>query len=763
MPDNLEEKVTGLSVEEAVALLEIFDKGQNWHTAEQVRDRVFSTLKVGAPLYKPYWFSADTHYNDNIWTQNLADGHGGYYTRTIDFNIRLTNGLLLTHKKNKKLLGCIKHLLAIQVHPRFNSTFFKPSYAQSMITRALYIADWLLLNLERFSILQYDLGLINQNDYTYILGRITDLPISEAVYNLNFKAEYYIRRQINLIDEDDFQKALIASPRIAQLIPKHNRRLNLTDDELVRAHYVFLKRGWYKSSRGALILSTSKLLQEIYRETLHGMNQRPSQGRFDELDIGQEYYTCEFEAVEVVLGYNEGVDLKLVGSYLQTLRKIAIYESEPKFHIDKKAILSQSIRRVLAGRTRKPDGRYQTAPMEVVGKMLRFSLEFVIENADNILTEMLRALKQHKDDNKSKTGIPGNYTPSGMVLAGGLRPTRWSIYRDSSNFYLDLRKGTGLSELYHILMGSASVAICTLTARRRTEICKLDSMTCLQPYTDPSAYENRETNYSLRFGDEKTGAGEHTEEIERPIPRVIAQFIYKVKRFNEELLAMGLIPENHVLFQTVNRADGRVSNVSSNGLYDFLDLTFDFFEAPTVRGKDGIERRYYLRPHQLRRFFAMVFFNSSSDHKIHAIAWMLGHTNLTSFWRYVTEVVGGRALIEAKANTLTHAITDESSPIQNLNGLIEQLKKDYATKQVHIKTSEELNDDLHYLSTAGLIELEPTFEEYLKGEHIEHDILMYLKQGTVEFEPSFFNVKDNDDTVIHKFVLVLKVRDQEEE
>ncbi|KMY04651.1 hypothetical protein V476_21880 [Pseudomonas syringae KCTC 12500] len=159
----------------------------------------------------------------------------------------------------------------------------------------------------------------------------------------------------------------------------------------------------------------------------------------------------------------------------------------------------------------------------------------------------------------------------------------------------------------------------------------------------------------------------------------------------------------------------------------------------------------------------MVFFNSSSDHKIHAIAWMLGHTNLTSFWRYVTEVVGGRALIEAKANTLTHAITDESSPIQNLNGLIEQLKKDYATKQVHIKTSEELNDDLHYLSTAGLIELEPTFEEYLKGEHIEHDILTYLKQGTVEFEPNFFDVKDKDDAVIHKFVLVLKVHDKEEE
>ncbi|QXG43632.1 hypothetical protein KTT55_17260 [Pseudomonas viridiflava] len=142
---------------------------------------------------------------------------------------------------------------------------------------------------------------------------------------------------------------------------------------------------------------------------------------------------------------------------------------------------------------------------------------------------------------------------------------------------------------------------------------------------------------------------------------------------------------------------------------------------------------------------------------------MLGHTNLTSFWRYVTEVVGGRALLEAKANTLAHAVNEESSPIQNLNDLIEQLKKDYSTKQVHIRTSEELNEDLQYLSNEGLIVLEPTFEEYLQGEHVEYDILTYLKEGKVELEPNFFDIKDSNNRVIHKFTLVLKVRDKEEE
>ncbi|WP_255342041.1 hypothetical protein, partial [Pseudomonas syringae] len=525
-------------------------------------------------------------------------------------------------------LGCIKHLIAIQVHPRYNGTFFKPSYAQQMITRSLYISDWLILNIERFSIHQDSLGLINENDYAYLLARISDVPISDSVYGINFKAERYIRSQISLIDERDFQKTLIAIPRIAHLVPKYNRRLNLTDDELIRAHYLFFKRRWYRSSRGALIFNTSELMRTLYRDTLHGMNQRPSQGRFEELNIGQEYYTREFEAVETTLGYNAGLDPKSLAIYIQTLRKIITYDPDFKFHIDKKAILSLSVKKVIAGRSRKPDGRYQTAPIEAVGKMLRNSLEFMIEHTDNILTELLRAFEQHAKADASDSGILRNYRPSGIVLAGGLSPTQWSIYRDSSLFYHDLRSGKGLSELYHILMGSAALAICTLTARRRTEVCKLDSSTCLQPPSDPSHPENKDVQYSLRFGDEKTGAGDETEELERPIPRIIAQFIYKIKQFNARLLAMDLIPKEHVLFQTVNRVDGRVSDVSSNGLYDFLDLAFDFFEAPMLEGKDGVLRRYYIRPHQLRRFFAMVFFNSSGDDKIHAIAWMLGHTNV---------------------------------------------------------------------------------------------------------------------------------------
>ncbi|EGH29556.1 hypothetical protein PSYJA_11480, partial [Pseudomonas syringae pv. japonica str. M301072] len=183
------------------------------------------------------------------------------------------------------------------------------------------------------------------------LARISDVPISDSVYGINFKAEKYIRSQISLIDERDFQKTLIAIPRIAHLVPKYNRRLNLTDDELIRAHYLFFKRRWYRSSRGALIFNTSELMRTLYRDTLHGMNQKPSQGRFEELNIGQEYYTREFEAVETTLGYNAGLDPKSLAIYIQTLRKIITYDPDFKFHIDKKAILSLSVKKLLrAGR-----------------------------------------------------------------------------------------------------------------------------------------------------------------------------------------------------------------------------------------------------------------------------------------------------------------------------------------------------------------------------------------------------------------------------
>ncbi|MGF6091581.1 hypothetical protein [Pseudomonas sp. 18173] len=748
-----------ISPEEAKALLEKFNNPGNLHTHDQIRDQVFSTLTVGTTIFHPYWFAVGTEYSHDVWHQELPDGHGGVYVRTIDFRVRLPNGLLLTHQKNRKLLAFIRYMMAIQVHPRFNGSFYKPTYAQSLLTKALYVADWILLNVERFKVSEYDLGIINKNDYTYFLTLVADLPINEAVYNFPSRTEKYIRQEIQSINEHDFAEAIKIEPRLKYLAPESTRRLNLTEDEIVRAHYIFWKKGWYRANRGALVLNNSDLLRVLYKDTLHGMNQRPT--RFEELDAGREYYATEFDAVEVRRGYHEGLCNKELRVYIDTLRKAQSFESNDSFHIDKQAILSLSVKSILAGRTRKPDGRFSTLPLEVIGSVLHNSLEFIICHTDNILEHMLCALQKHQLNGATKKlSINESYKPLTTLDSDFPSPTRWSLYRNSPSFYSDLRNGVGLSELYQVLVGAACITICSLSARRRSELIRLDSQTCLKPDVNPNNKKNQNIQYNLEFQPAKTGAGDQRETISRPIPRVVAKIIYSFQQFNKKLAELGITPSKRHLFQSINRHDGRVTNGSEMGIYDSFDMASDYFQSECVVGEDGVRRRHYVRPHQLRRFFAMVFFNSSSEFKTPAISWMLGHTDLSSFYRYVTEVVGGRAMNEAKAYALHKAVADSvNNPIQNIDSLMKKLKLDYNTKAIHIKTSKEINEDLAYLSSENLVELEPTFEEYLRGENIEYDLLCYLRQGEISLDPSFFDIKDKDGSVIHKFTLLVKVTD----
>lgn len=748
-----------ISQDEANKLLAQFANSESETIYSEVRDRVFSTLTVGTSIYAPYWFADGTDYSHDEWHQSLPDGHGKFYVRTIDFRIRMSNGLLLTHKKNSKILAFLKHLIAIQIHPRFNGSFYKPSYAQSLLTQSLYVADWLILNAERFNIYKYDLGTINKNDYTYFLSKVSDLPVNESVYQLESMTEIFIKTEIKSINEEAFRESLTHEPRLNYIPPQSVRRLNLTEDEIIRAHYIFWKKDWYRSNRGALVLRTSELLKELYKDTLHGMNQKPA--RLEELDIGTEYYDTEFPAVEVRRGYTEGISHKVLGAYISTLRKASTFKHEQGFHIDSSAIHSLSVKNILAGRLRKPDGRYVTAPLNVIGNGIRNSLEFIINHADNILEEVLTALTAPTEATQDeKIRIRQIYNPPEHIGAIHLVPKQWSIFRNSPTFYDDLRNATGLCELYQILVGASAYALCSMTARRHSEIVNLSSESCLKPNSNPSNKKNQNVRYSLEFQVAKTGAGEDREVIVRPIPRVIAMMIYKFQQFNNRLAASETSVKNCSLFQAISRIDGKVENITKNGLYDCLDMASDYFQAECIIGEDEVRRRHYIRPHQLRRFFAMVFFNSSSDYKISAVAWMLGHTDLESFYRYVTEVVGGRALNEAKAYALHKAIesSDENS-IENLDQLVNKLKDEYNTKSIFIKSAKELNKNLGYLISEESITMEPTFEEYIRGESIEHDLLDYLRRGEVSFEPSFFEVKNLTGESVQKFTLVVKVTD----
>jgi hypothetical protein len=71
-----------------------------------------------------------------------------------------------------------------------------------------------------------------------------------------------------------------------------------------------------------------------------------------------------------------------------------------------------------------------------------------------------------------------------------------------------------------------------------------------------------------------------------------------------------------------------------------LNRFSDYFEVQ----QDSAGRRYYIRTHQMRRFFAMTFFWAGGFGGLDTLRWFLGHTNVEHVYHYITETVPGEVL-----------------------------------------------------------------------------------------------------------------------
>ncbi|MGG7597976.1 hypothetical protein ACQ4OD_13150 [Pseudomonas sp. WC1] len=757
MKNPKDKTASALSIENAQRLLKAFHASDEWETPEHIRAEVFSTLTVGAPIYRPYWFSKDTHYLLDIWKQELDDGEGNIITRTIDFNVRLPNGLLLTQGKNRELLDFFKFWIAAQVHPRYNGSFFKPLYAQAELTRVLYTIDWIILNAERFQICEYGLGLIGERHYEEFLISAADLPVCESVYKFHSMTETYIRTEIQKIDQKDFAETIERNEWMCSVPGAHMRSLNLTNQEIVFAHYIFWRKGWYTPNRGALKFRTRKLLEALYKNTLHGSRQRPN--RFEDLDIGEEEYSSEYLASETRLNYTEGVTYNNLDRYISTLRKATAHTNE-KFYINRSAIFSLTPRSIMRGCTIKPDGRFIVAPTETISDALKSSFEFMIEHCDFILCHVFIHLKnmvKRTDGSKILDNLSDDMRSE---MEEHYTYDRWSLTRSGDFFYQELRMGKGICELYQVLIGCICLTTFGLAARRVKEVANLDATTCLYPAENP--YENSDTQFWIVFEGAKSGAGAYRQTLKRPIPRIAAKMLYKLIKFHSLLSEHKLVNTPRLLL-SVGRMTGQVSQLSRSGIYNYLEIACDFIETHCFIDTNEIKRRHYLRPHGLRRFFALLFFNSSDNNKLTTIAWMLGHTDLSSFYRYVTEIVGVRAMNEAKAHKLARVIKhDDADDITNLPELINKIRDDFNSLDVMIRTSHELHDDLSYLSEEGMIEMDPSFEKFMASEILETEIFAYLNRGEITLEPNFFKLTDSQGETLYSFNLALTIRNNDE-
>jgi hypothetical protein len=196
----------------------------------------------------------------------------------------------------------------------------------------------------------------------------------------------------------------------------------------------------------------------------------------------------------------------------------------------------------------------------------------------------------------------------------------------------------------------------------------------------------------------------------RPIPAIAVRMIRQLENLHMGLWQMGAVggPASPLFCFPTQRKQGLIALVRCQ-MNTSLDIFCDYFE--TDRNEAG--QRYYIRQHQLRRFFAMLFFWSNSFGGMDTLRWFLGHTDVEHLYHYITESTPGAVLRSVKAH---YAAEQLATADPDATSLADLLERHFGTRNFSILDSNELDEYIEELMIEGIVEIEPEFFDSPAGK-----------------------------------------------
>lgn len=318
------------------------------------------------------------------------------------------------------------------------------------------------------------------------------------------------------------------------------------------------------------------------------------------------------------------------------------------------------------------------------------SLICSLRNVMHFLGERRSHLQEGMRTSISKVISPEEFTSLLHPDIQKMGVERWSISKLENRFEA-LRNNTGLGELIRVYFGCVQIVVGTLMARRQIELRALKTEGCLD-----------ETKRYLVFGKAKSTRlleGRRVD-VARPIDEIAVEMIEKITQLQTTYLEMGFIDTLGNLFDTVSLQDP--CEIVSVIMYrqsfaQNLDFFCDYFETPLRNGK-----RFYIRTHQLRRFFALSFFWGNGFGGMDTLRWFMGHTDPQHLYRYITENTPGEVLRHAKSQYLAETI-DEHIELREL------ISEKFGTLDFTVLNTGELEEYIDELICGGEVDLEPEF------------------------------------------------------
>jgi hypothetical protein len=258
-------------------------------------------------------------------------------------------------------------------------------------------------------------------------------------------------------------------------------------------------------------------------------------------------------------------------------------------------------------------------------------------------------------------------------------------------------------ELIAVYFGCVQLVLGVLMARRQGEMIDLMAGECLDNSMTWLLFKNRKSTRGI-LGLRNTEA--------RPIEPIAVEMIQELERMQRILKRIGIIDELSNLFASPSLSGSLVLTLSPDVYNRCLDFFCDYFETPL----NSKGERYYIRQHQLRRFFAMLFFYSSSFGGLETLQWMMGHTDPIHVWHYITETISGEVLRSAKAQFVAENLHRYDA--QDYKELAELIKARFGTDDFSLVETDELEEHILDLMEEGQIEIDPEFFDDENGQQM---------------------------------------------
>lgn len=581
-----------------------------------------------ASKFREAWWLLNS-YDDPVWLISLDY----IKPKTLDWRIELSDGVMLTDPSQSRLLDSLRTFLIVAV----GGTSGRPGEMAAIKTQrrhlsnAIYIVDSLLLKSDYYHLKTLGLRGLSENNLKGILHQFgTSTLISESIYEYSSKLSTFCLALVATTPTPQLEKLIRKIPSLADISTSELElnELEIPPDQIPHVRAALHHHGYYSGNSAAGFHVNSALItQQIYKNTLRGTTSKPRTHILSHYPSEKRYHR-ELIGVPVRRVGKEGITK---GGYLEFRSRLNCLRLLPAIGVDAPKISTlQKISNFMIDLI--PNGYFSSVPSPVIFKIFAQATEFHFRHGRTIINaycKVARYCALHKIQMTSLTKVNfrkiiGPEAESIGISQLGLvcRNTskedttgRAPRKKDKKTFYSRLRANEGLIELMQIYTGCVQYVVGTLMARRAMELVELP-LHCFDKTRGWLIFRPEKTSRFL-FGERDIQA--------RPIDQLAVEMIRELERMQRYLKKIGYIPNYLSLFSTPSQSGANELCPASK--FTFLrnfDLLCDYFQTAT----NSAGQRYYVRQHQLRRFFALVFFNMFGLGGVNAIRWMLAHAEL---------------------------------------------------------------------------------------------------------------------------------------